>query len=77
VNKPGKPTEHMRDVLGKKTELKPSQVQSPFILSTLRSEEDWDKVQSEASQILDRKWIAKQKQNLKRELHPSSETLKH
>jgi len=70
VNKPSKPTERVRDILKKTPELKPSQVQSAFILSALRSEEDWDKVQSEASQILDRKWIANQKQNLKREINP-------
>lgn len=46
--------------------MKPSQVQSAFVLSALRSSKDWNKVVNEASQILDKKWIENRKQDLKK-----------
>ena len=41
----------VEDILRKNPEMKPSQVQSAFVLSALRSGEDWNKVVNEASQI--------------------------
>ena len=48
--KASKPTERVEDILRKNPEMKPSQVQSAFVLSALRSGEDWNKVVNEASQ---------------------------
>lgn len=42
-------------------------------MSSLRTEEDWEKVEKEATQLLDRKWIANQKQSVRQEIHPSGE----
>lgn len=64
--KASKPTERVEDILRKNPERKPSQVQSAFVLSALRSGEDWNKVVNEASQILDKKWIENRKQDLKK-----------
>lgn len=56
--KPTKPAERVKEILQKNPDMKPAQVQSAFFLSALRSGEDWTTVVSEASQILDKKWIA-------------------
>lgn len=71
--KASKPTERVEDILRKNPEMKPSQVQSAFVLSALRSGEDWNKVVNEASQILDKKWIENRKQDLKKTAHPAGE----
>ena len=33
--------------------------------------EDWDKMEKEATQLLDRKWIVNQKQSVRQEIHPN------
>ena len=42
-------------------------------MSSLRKGEDWETVESTAAKIVDRKWISNQKQNAKKEIHPSGE----
>lgn len=42
-------------------------------MSSLRKVEDWETVESTAAKIVDRKWISNQKQNAKKEIHPSCE----
>jgi len=42
-------------------------------MSSLRKGEDWETVESTAAKIVDRKWILSQKQNAKKEIHPSGE----
>ena len=71
--KPAKPAERVKEILQKNPDMKPAQVQSAFVLSALRSGEDWTTVVSEASQILDKKWIANQKQDLRKNTYPSGE----
>ena len=71
--KASKPTERVEDILRKNPERKPSQVQSAFVLSALRSGEDWNKVVNEASQMLDKKWIENRKQDLKKTANPAGE----
>ena len=73
ISPPEKPTERVREMLQKNPNLKPTQVQSAFVMASLRTGEDWDKVEKEAAQLLDRKWIANQKQSVKRSIHPSGE----
>jgi hypothetical protein len=51
-----------RDVLKKYPTLKPSQVQSALLFSLLWEGESWDKIDKEASKLVDRKWISNQKQ---------------
>ena len=60
------PSERVDDITRKDPEMKPSQVQSAFLLSALRSGKDWKKVVNEALQILDKKWIVNRKQKLKK-----------
>lgn len=66
-------SQRVEDILRKNPEMKPSQVQSAFVLSALRSGEDWNKVVNEASQILDKKWIENRKQDLKKTTNPAGE----
>ena len=42
-------------------------------MSSLGTGGDWDKVEKEATQLLDRKWIANQKQSVRQEIHLSGE----
>ena len=73
ISPPEKPTERVREMLQKNPNLKPTQVQSAFVMASLRTGEGWDKVEKEAAQLLDRKWIANQKQSVKQSIHPSGE----
>ena len=68
-----KPTERVKEMIKKHPRLKPAEIQSAFVLSSLRTEEDWEKVEKEAAQLLDRKWISNQKQSVRQEIHPSGE----
>lgn len=73
TSRPEKPTERVKEMIKKHPQLKPSEIQSAFVMSSLRTEEDWEKVEKEATQLLDRKWIANQKQSVRQEIHPSGE----
>jgi len=42
-------------------------------MSSLRKGEDLETVESTAAKIVDRKWMSNQKQNSKKEIHPSGE----
>ena len=42
-------------------------------MSSLRKGQDWETVESTAATVVDRKWISNQKQNVKKEIHPSGE----
>ena len=53
--------------------LKPSEVQSALVVSLLRGNEEWDKVDKEASQLTDKKWIANQKRAVKKNINPQEE----
>lgn len=68
-----KPKEKVKEMIKNNPNLKPAEIQSAFVLSSLRCEENWDKVEKEASNILDKRWIANQKQSVKKEIHPSGE----
>ena len=70
---PEKPTERVKEMIKKHPRLKPAEIQSAFVMSSLRMGEDWDKVEKEATQLLDRKWIANQKQSVHQEIHLSGE----
>lgn len=73
TSRPEKPTECVREMIKKHPCLKPAEIQSAFVLSSLRTEEDWEKVEKEAAQLLDRKWISNRKQTVRQEIHPSGE----
>ena len=73
TSRPEKPTERVKEMIKKHPRLKPAEIQSAFVMSSLRTGEDWDKVEKEATQLLDRKWIANQKQSVRQEIHPSGE----
>ena len=69
ISKPEKPAEKVREMFENDPSLTPSEVQSSFIISSLRKEESWDLLESKAAKIVDRKWISNQKQNVKKEIH--------
>ena len=60
-------------MIKKHPRLKPAEIQFAFVMSSLRTREDCDKVEKEATQLLDRKWITNQKQSVRQEIHPSGE----
>lgn len=68
-----KPVDSVRDILKKDPTLTPSEVQSALLVSSLRGGESWDKIEKQASQLVDRKWISNQKQAVRRELNPQGE----
>ena len=74
--KPAKPAERVKEILQKNPDMKPAQVQSAFVLSALRSGEDWTTVVSEGSQILHKKWIANQEQDLRKKIICQAKSLK-
>ena len=73
LSKPEKPTEKVQEMFKKNPKLTPSEIQSSLVMSSLRKGEDWETVESKAEKIVDRKWISNQKQNAKKEIHPSGE----
>ena len=73
ISKPEKPAEKVREMFENDPSLTPIEVQSSFIISSLRKEESWDLLESKAAKIVDRKWISNQKQNVKKEIHSSGE----
>ena len=44
-------------------------------MSSITTGKDWDKVEREAAQLFDRKWIANQKQSVKQEIHPNFDAI--
>ena len=73
ARKEDKPVEDVQDLLRKDPSLKPSQVQSALLVSTLRSGKSWDEMDKQARQLVDRTWIANQKQAVRRDLNPLGE----
>lgn len=53
--------------------LKPLEVQSALLVSSMRSEKDWEKINKQASQLVNRTWIANQKRAVGREINPMRE----
>jgi hypothetical protein len=60
-----RPVANERDVLKKDPTLKPSQVQSALLFSLSWEGESWDKIDKEASKLVDCKWISNQKQEVR------------
>ena len=73
LSKPEKPKQQVKEIFQKNPNLTPSEIQSSLAMSSLRKGEDWETVESTAAKIVDRKWISNQKQNAKKEIHPSGE----
>lgn len=71
--KPEKPTQKIREMFKKNPKLTACEIQSSLIMSSLRKGQDWETVENTAATIVDRKWISNQKQNVKKEIHPSGE----
>lgn len=72
-----KNTEKVDEILKQNPTMTPSQVQSAFVLSAIRSGENWQKVFKEASAISDKKWIENRKQSLKKATNQGAKTSKH
>lgn len=62
--------EDIKEYLRKNPSAKPSQVQSAYILSMVRNREDWDKVDKQARDLLNTKWISNRKQEVRKETEP-------
>ena len=73
LSKPEKPKQKVKEMFKKNPKLPPSEVQSSSVMLALRKGEDWEMVEITAATIVDRKWISKQKQDAKKEIHPSGE----
>ena len=70
---PDKPAENVKDLLRKDPTLKPSEVQSALLVSSLRGGESWEKIERQADQLVDRSWIANQKRAVRRDVNPLGE----
>lgn len=68
-----KPVASIRDLLKKDPTLKPSEVQSVLLVSSLRGGESWEKIDKQASQLVNRSWIANQKRAVRRDINPVGE----
>ena len=56
TSRPEKPTERAKEMIKKHPHLKPAGIQSAFVMSSLQTGQDWEKVEKEATKLLDRKW---------------------
>ena len=59
--------EDIKEYLRKNPTAKPSHVQSAYILSMVRNREDWKKVDKQATELLNTKWISNRKQEVTKE----------
>ena len=51
--------------LGNNPNIKPSEVQSVFVLSAFQEQKDWADVKREAASAIDKKWISNVKKRLR------------
>ena len=49
TSRPEKPTERVKEMIKKLPRLRPAEIQSAFGMSSLRTEEDWEKVEKRSS----------------------------
>ena len=68
-----KPVDSVRDMLKKNPNIKPSEDQPALLVSSLRNEDTWEKIDKQASQLVNRKWIANQKSGVRRDINPQGE----
>ena len=73
ISKPEKPTTKIREMLEENPKLTPSEIQSSFIMASLRKGGDWNEVEKAANRLVDKKWIGNEKENIKRETRPYGE----
>ena len=50
--------------------VKPSEVQSVFVLSAFRGQRDWRDLEKAAASAIDKKWISKAKEKVKKDIEP-------
>ena len=65
-----KPAKNVQEILKKDPSLKPSEVQSAMIVPMLRGKNDWEKIDKQVTQLIDRSWISRQKRTVRREINP-------
>ena len=65
-----KNVERIKQLVEKNPNIKPSEIQSTFVLSAFRQQLDWSEVEKEVESTLDRNWISNIKKKAKREMQP-------
>lgn len=65
-----KPAKNVQEILKKDPSLKPSEVQSAMIVPMLRGKNDWEKIDKQVTQLIDRSRISRQKRTVRREINP-------
>ena len=60
----------IEQIIWNKPNIKPSEVQSVFIMSAFQQQMDWHAVEREASAVLDKKRVSNMKQKLKKDIEP-------
>ena len=50
--------------------IKPSEVQSVFVLAAFREQRDWRDLEKAAASAIDKKWISKVKEKVKKDIKP-------
>ena len=60
----------IEQIIRNQPNIKPSEVQSAFVMSAFQQQMDWNAVEREASAVLDKKHVSNMKQKLKKDIEP-------
>ena len=60
----------IEQIIRNQPNIKPSEVQSAFVMSAFQQQMDWNAVEREASAVLDKKRVSNMKQKLKKDIEP-------
>ena len=60
----------IEQIIRNQPNIKPSEVQSAFVMSAFQQQMDWNTVEREASAVLDKKRVSNMKQKLKKDIEP-------
>jgi len=60
----------IEQIIRNQPNIKPSEVQSAFVISAFQQQMDWNAVEREASAVLDKKRVSNMKQKLKKDIEP-------
>jgi len=70
IKAPVKNTDQVHQILKDNPNIKPAELQSACILSTIRQQCDWRDVEKQAEATLDKQWISNEKKKLKKDIEP-------
>ena len=69
-NLPKKEVKSIEQMIRNQPNIKPSELQSAFVMSAFQQQMDWSAVEREASAVMDKKRVSNMKQKLKKDIEP-------